>query len=226
MADRRCSRPGCTNHGIHLCSGCGEESYCSKECQKDHWIDHKIQCKLGNKNSYTYIIYILIFIIILATKPETAAILQSFDNLSIKQLRNLVIAKSASMEPKKKINVLNQLDNLQERSQILWLVKQHIQPVEIEVLLTNSNIVIQQVSNQDNNTRNKHSKKKIINQVSSNQPNTTSNQTMGTPNPEQMKQQAAFMKKNPDAVRKSNTMFAKMTNQQIIEYANQIEKVI
>jgi hypothetical protein len=36
----------CTKDGAHLkCSACKSVYYCNRECQKDHWKAHKIQCK-------------------------------------------------------------------------------------------------------------------------------------------------------------------------------------
>ena len=46
-----------------------------------------------------------------------------------------------------------------------------------------------------------------------------------SPTPEQMKQQAEMMRKHPDAVRRSNAALAHFTDQQIREYADQIELV-
>lgn len=41
---RRCSRPGCAEHGRNSCSSCNNEDYCSTDCQKQDWKIHKIMC--------------------------------------------------------------------------------------------------------------------------------------------------------------------------------------
>ena len=38
-----CNRCGST--GIKVCSGCKKVRYCSRECQKEDWSDHKQDCK-------------------------------------------------------------------------------------------------------------------------------------------------------------------------------------
>lgn len=35
----------CPNQGTLRCTGCAESHYCSKQCQKRGWIDHKHLCK-------------------------------------------------------------------------------------------------------------------------------------------------------------------------------------
>jgi MYND finger/Right handed beta helix region len=45
-----CENPGCDKPGTNVCTACRETRYCSRECQKAHWSDHKRKCtgKLGN----------------------------------------------------------------------------------------------------------------------------------------------------------------------------------
>lgn len=45
MKATACGRPTCTNNGSSTCSRCGSISYCSQNCQKEHWSDHKATCK-------------------------------------------------------------------------------------------------------------------------------------------------------------------------------------
>jgi len=121
--ERRCANQStsskCTNTGRHLCSGCGEEIYCSKECQKAHWTTHKIQCQK-------------------AVKPEAASFLKSIDSLSIKQLKNIMKAKAASMEAKKRTLVLSQLEQIVEKPNLVKFVEEHVKRSEIEGLLSSS----------------------------------------------------------------------------------------
>ena len=118
---RRCANQSassrCTNSGRHLCSGCGEEIYCSKECQRTHWPTHKVQCQK-------------------AVKPEAASFLKSIDSLSIKQLKNIMKAKAASMDTKKRALVLSQLDQIVEKPSLVKFVEEHVQRSEIEGLLS------------------------------------------------------------------------------------------
>jgi tetratricopeptide (TPR) repeat protein len=46
-----CASPGCLRGGIHRCSICLRELYCSGECQKGDWKLHKLICKTLKKFS-------------------------------------------------------------------------------------------------------------------------------------------------------------------------------
>lgn len=49
-----CDNPICTNEGTKKCQSCGSVKYCSSECQKTHWQNHRKICKTireeNNKN--------------------------------------------------------------------------------------------------------------------------------------------------------------------------------
>jgi tetratricopeptide (TPR) repeat protein len=47
----KCARPCCVEIGIHRCSTCLREAYCSGECQKADWKAHKLICKTLKKLS-------------------------------------------------------------------------------------------------------------------------------------------------------------------------------
>ncbi|KDO31454.1 hypothetical protein SPRG_04069 [Saprolegnia parasitica CBS 223.65] len=42
---RVCGSPSCSAKGVHRCSRCQAEYYCSADCQKSHWRVHKLSCK-------------------------------------------------------------------------------------------------------------------------------------------------------------------------------------
>ncbi|KAF8319054.1 hypothetical protein DL93DRAFT_2075366 [Clavulina sp. PMI_390] len=48
-----CSNPGCmsTEEAGLRCMACKRQHYCSKECQKSHWKNHKAQCKKVASNT-------------------------------------------------------------------------------------------------------------------------------------------------------------------------------
>jgi hypothetical protein len=48
---------------------------------------------------------------------------------------------------------------------------------------------------------------------------------MPTPTPDQLRQQAAMIRKNPAMVRRANDMFKNFTDEQIKAYADQLEQV-
>jgi hypothetical protein len=47
MDEKFCHHIGCNNAGEHVCSGCGNARYCSKECQKTCWKSHKLECQMA-----------------------------------------------------------------------------------------------------------------------------------------------------------------------------------
>lgn len=201
---RLCANPGCENPGKHLCSGCGEEIYCSKECQKSHWSIHKNACKS-------------------AIKPEAAMFIKSFDQLSIKQLKNIMIAKASTFDTNRKNKILKRVDEIIEKPALVKLVKDHVQPEEIEALLTTpASAKAEAASSSGNNSNSATGARNAKNK------NAQTRQTfegMATPTPDQLRQQAALMRKNPGLVRKAQPAFANLTDEQIKAYADQLEMV-
>ena len=49
FAHGKCSHPECENSDITGGCGCGEVKYCSEDCYRKHWKDHKLVCKNANK---------------------------------------------------------------------------------------------------------------------------------------------------------------------------------
>lgn len=198
---RLCANPGCENPGKHLCSGCGGEIYCSRECQKAHWAVHKQTCKSS-------------------IKPEAAMFIKSFDELSVKQLKNIMIAKASTFDDAKKTKILKKVDSIVEKPALVRLVKEHVQPEEIEALLkTPASAKLEAkeaASSSGNSSSSGNMKNKKVKQTFEGLP---------TPTPEQLRQQASMMRKNPGLVRKSQPAFAHLTDEQIRQYADQLELV-
>lgn len=45
-APRICAAPGCgVTAGLRRCSGCRTVRYCSMECSRAHWQEHKADCR-------------------------------------------------------------------------------------------------------------------------------------------------------------------------------------
>jgi hypothetical protein len=117
--DRICSASPinkCKKMGKHLCASCGEEVYCSRECQKEHWQAHKLACQL-------------------AVKPESTVILKDFESLSIKQLKNILKAKAASFDSTKRASIISRMDSIIEKPVLVKLVNEFVTLPEVESLL-------------------------------------------------------------------------------------------
>jgi hypothetical protein len=186
--ERLCANKKCDKVGAHLCSGCGEEIYCSKECQKEHWAIHKEACKH-------------------ATKPEEAKAARSLEGLSVKQLKNVLKAKASQFDDKKKNFILAEMDKHIKKGPLIKFASEYVKASEVEKLL--SSPATREAKKQS------EEKKKTKEALKGMFP---------TPTPEQLKQQAKMMRENPNLVRQSNAAFANMTDKQIEEYAEHLEK--
>ena len=69
---------------IHICSRCKSGYYCSQECQKEDWNDHKAFCKLWNKPG-TF--YNLSYAPVVVTTPKKQPVL-SIDDIYINYSRD------------------------------------------------------------------------------------------------------------------------------------------
>ena len=179
--------------GKHLCSGCSEAIYCSKECQKAHWVMHKTTCQT-------------------AVKPSAVT---SFDSLSAKQLKNILKVKAATLDETKRKKIMDQSDRIVEKPQLVKLVDEYVKLSEVESLLSAADekaVAASSASSSSSAAKSSASKKA---KETKNYP--------PTPTPEQMRQQAAAIKQNPAMVRRANPAFAAMTDEQIRQYAEQLE---
>lgn len=160
--ERCCANSTCDKAGVHLCAGCGEEIYCSKDCQKAHWQSHKVQCQN-------------------ALRPKAAvSSSQSFDALSVKQLKNVMKAKAGTFDAIKRTKILEQLDHIIERPALIKFVSEHIQPAEVDKLLATPESSSKAQASRPSEPK---KKKEVLPPV---------------PSPDQMRQQATMMRKNPD----------------------------
>lgn len=210
--ERCCANPECEKIGVHLCAGCGEEIYCSKSCQKTHWLAHKAQCQN-------------------ALRPKaTVSTTQSFDSLSIKQLKNVLKAKAGSFDRVKREKILDQLENIVEKPALVNFVSEYVKIAEVETLLAvpESSSKAASATGSGSGLSTGKAKKDKDREREVKKQNMQGVQGHGgqhVPSPEQMRQQAAIMRKDPDLVRRQNPALANFTNQQIIDYANQMEQV-
>lgn len=193
-----CANPKCSKTGVHLCSGCSEEIYCSKDCQKVHWPAHKTACQAAAKS-----------------KLETP-LTQSFDSLSVKQLKNVLIAKVANFEKSKKEKILNGLTNHVEKKELIKYISGYVKINEVESLLQAPPPSPTAGSSSDATTGSSSSGSKR---------RPLKPKAAPAPTPSQIHQQAMMMRKHPDMVRKANPAFAKMTDEQIRQYADHLEQV-
>ena len=208
MAYGVCACTGCSKDGTKLCSQCGEEAYCSGECQKKAWTTgHKEQCRL-------------------ATKPEVVTVTQRMEDLSLKQLRNVVIAKAAQYNSNKRAIILSILEHKdKDKAALLKLVTEHVQVSEIEPLLTGrGGENASSSSGGDGGASSARAGgKKVL--VSRKDKVKAALEEHKMPSAEQLRRQAREMSRNPELVRRANPEMRKFTDAQIREHAKEMEKM-
>jgi len=197
----KCGNPTCTNEGKHLCANCAETSYCGKECQVAAWPSHKGDCKRAHK-------------------PEAASLQQSFKDLSVAQLQNILKLRMASpdVSEKKRKDVLAQMETALEKPTLLKLVQDHVDPVEIDDLLSKPT---KGSSSSGSGTKGSSS--------SSNRGNRQREQVKvdntKMPTRDQLLDQARRFRQDPDLARRHIPEMKNMTDAQILEQAAIMEQV-
>jgi hypothetical protein len=192
-----CGNANCKKEGIHKCSNCDIEMYCSKECQKSSWSKHKSSCQQIVAKTFTS---------------------KNFNEMTIKQLKYILKTKASAFESDKKKYIMGQHSDDMEKSALITLVSKYVKSDEIEGILSGSTSWKEDISASSSSSRYQGPSDKArrnLKSKSGKQP---------TPSPDQLRQQAKYMRSNPAGVRSQNAAFAKMTDAQIIEYADTIEK--
>lgn len=115
--------------------------------------------------------------------------------------------KLASQNASKRDAVYKKMETLVEKQSLIELAQEHIQLSELNKLLVDS-------------TPAPVTKTPTVKMNAYNTPDNFS-----SPTPEQLRTQASMIRKNPDLVRRSQPMFANMSDDQIRAYADQIEQV-
>jgi hypothetical protein len=150
-----------------------------------------------------------------AVKPEAVAFMKSLDSLSIKQLKNVMKAKAASYDGKKKAIVLTKLESIVEKPNLVKFVEEHVELSEVEALLSASVEAGSGTTSSSSSSKTSSKATKASAAAAAAQP---------MPTPKQLREQARMMREQPNAVRRANAMFEKMTDEQIRQYADQIEQ--
>jgi hypothetical protein len=114
-----------------------------------------------------------------------------------------VKAKAATFSGAKKTKVLEELDRHVEKASLVQFAAQYVRMSEIDSLLS---------TNSAKSSSSKKVKKSDLQNM------------LPTPTPDQLRQQAQMMRSNPDMVRKANGAMANMTDEQIRQYADQLEQ--
>ena len=199
-----CANGSCGKPGKHLCSGCNEELYCSKDCQKSHWLMHKQSCQS-------------------ATKAVAGS---SFNALSAKQLKNLLKAKAAGFDKELKKSVLDLLEKTVEKPELVSLVAEHVKLSEIETLLSSTESANGKPNGSSSSSSSSSSSANRSQSVKkSKETSSRSSSQTNVPTPDQMRQQAAAIRKDPQSIRRANPAFEKWSDEQMRAYADQMEKV-
>ena len=194
--------------GVHLCSGCGEEVYCSAKCQRDAWGLHRDRCKD-----------------VKATLSQVSD-KKSFEPLSSKQLRNILKAKAIQFKSKDERKVvIDELDTIVEKSDLITLVSKHVKFGEVESLLSSSTswraTEVEGSSGVGSSSSGNGVDKKSLKKATK---KNGGGSGMPVLTAAQLREQAKLMRNNPGLVRSQNKVFANMTDAQIREHADQLER--
>lgn len=203
----KCCNPSCENLGKHLCSNCAEASYCSSSCQKSHWSDHKLACKTAHK-------------------PEAAALLQSFKDLSISQLRNILKVKLRSFSETKRKNVTLLMESALEKPTLLKLVQEHVEPSEIDALLSTKPTSTSPVPSSSSGSSSVAAGKRPKGSKDNSSSKAPQMNPANMPSPDELRKRAREIRKNPDLLRRAQpAQFGKMSDAEIIAQVEAMEAV-
>ena len=206
----KCGHDGCEQKGKNLCSACAEVTYCSKDCQKAAWPTHKLVCKKA------------------ALVQANASLQQSFKDMSVTQLQNLLKTKMSKMpgisENKRKL-VLSQMETAIEKPALLRLVQDHVDPSEIETLLSNSGpapVASSSGSSSSSGRRVGNGHQRTAGMGGTGM--SATNPKM--PSPDQIRENIKHIRKNPDALRRAQpAQFGHMTDAEILKQVDMMEEV-
>lgn len=128
-----------------------------------------------------------------------------FEKLSVVHLKHVLNVKMESFDKEKRAYI-NRRTNLAEKAELIAIVQEYVEEAEIDKLLAKPNP-------QSNASKKKEAEKK---KASSKVPDMT---------PQQMRQNAKLLRSNPREARKQNPQLAAFSDQQILELAEQYEKM-
>jgi hypothetical protein len=165
---------------------------------------HKIECKL-------------------ATKPEAISLGASISTLSVTQLKNVVRAKAKVYAEDKKKSTLAELEKIIEKEKLVRFVERHVQPQEVEALLAGYATTTASASSSSASQRNKQ--REAVDAALKQQSGQKNSSSQPIPTAEQVIRQCQEMRKNPEMVRRANPDFAKLSDKEIFDLANEQEKM-
>ena len=141
-----------------------------------------------------------------------------FNELSVKQLKSLLQAKCASYSEKKREIVSKLMVSVSEKPQLVKLVKDHVEPSEIDALLLKASSMPAPSSSSVSSSSKKQQRERA-------EKAKAALDQQSLPSPELLRKQAREMSRNPDMVRRANPQFRNMTDAQIREQAKEMEKM-
>lgn len=207
---KQCSNPGCTKTGTHKCASCSNACYCSRECQVGHWDTHKNQCKASRSPKSG------------GSSPTGGMAVPTFASLTIKQLKHVIRSKCNDYEDEERKAIIKDMNNMVEKEPLQALAEKHVKSTELLKLLStlpdkagsaNQSVMIGSTgggSSRRGGMRQQYQQQEV---------------DVSKASPKQLREQAAFLRRNPDMVRKTQPAMAHMSNQEILEAAQQLEEL-
>lgn len=141
----------------------------------------------------------------------------AMDSLTVKQLKHIIRSKCNDFPDDERKKIISEMNNLTEKDALVALANQHIQRSEVSSLLSTLH---EKPTSNGNMQANMGGRRSGMRTVMKEQ-----EMDITKASPKQLREQAAFLRKNPALVRKQQPQMAHMTDAEIIEAANQLEEM-
>ena len=153
--------------------------------------------------------------------------MSSFESLSIVKLKHVLNVKLDTFDKEKKAYLNKKQSECTEKNELIALLKEHVEEGEIEKLLAKPDPLSNKSKKKEANAQKDAEKQDKLNRLRAKQRSGggSHGNFPPVPSPDQMRQNAAMIRKNPSLAKKGNPQLAKMSNEELMQLADQMEKM-
>ena len=150
----------------------------------------------------------------------------TFDSLSVVKLKHVLNVKLETFDKEKKAYIRKKEEECAEKNDLIALIKDHVQEDELGKLLAKPDPLSNKSKKKEANAMKDAEKMDKLNRLKAKQRGGGSHGNMPPmPSQDQMRQNAAMIRKNPAMAKKGNPQLAKMSNEELMQLADQMEKM-